>query len=187
VFSDLSQLVVYSGSHSECQYNLMSFGIPLQGFPVAIGGELQLVNHEKWMERRRKKEAYLSKNPPLEGAVDLSSKTDVLLGRGRPFNLHPGNRLLHEIVENHYEQYNDVPRDGKTRLAQEIVDMVHKYSGKFLKQDVKSGMWVEVSNIEARNKVNHSFRRKRESDQKAVKKVQRVQAVQQDGKRLKLS
>jgi hypothetical protein len=179
--------VVCSGSHSECQYNLMSFGIPMQGFPVAIDGGIQLVNHVKWLERRRKKEEYLSKNPPLEGAVDLPSKTDVLLGRGRPFNFHPGNRLLHEIVENYYEQYNNVPRDGKTRLAQEIVSMVHKYSGHFLKQDVESGMWVELSNIEARNKVNHSFRRKREFDQKAVKKVQRVQAVQLDGKRLKLS
>jgi hypothetical protein len=165
----------------------MTFGIPLQGFPVAIGGGLQLANHVKWMKRRRKKEAYLSKNPSLEGAVDLPSKSDVLLGRGSPFNLHPGNRLLHEIVESYYEQYCDVPRHGKTRLAQGLVDMVHKYSGHFLKQDVESGMWVEVSNIEARNKVNHSFRRKREFDQKAVKKVQRVQVVQQDGKRLKLS
>lgn len=106
-------------------------------------------------------------NKPKEGAVDLPCKCDVLLGRGKPFNSHPGNKQLHEIVASFYKKYNGLLRAEKTKLAEEIVFMVRGYGGNFLKQDEKSGMWVAVSNLEARNKVAHGFRRKREFELKA--------------------
>eukprot|EP00980_Cylindrotheca_fusiformis_P029779 scaffold23836_cov137-Cylindrotheca_fusiformis.AAC.1 len=62
------RLRIHKGSHSECQYKLMTFGIPVKGFPVTLDGSLRLANHAKWIEKRRKKEAYLSKNLPIEGA-----------------------------------------------------------------------------------------------------------------------
>lgn len=131
----------------------------------------------------------------IPGAVDLPSKIDVLLGRGKPFNVHPGNRLLHELVENYFERYDKMTRDAKTGLAEEIVTIVHSFSGQFLKQDAKAGMWVPVSQLEARNKVTHSFRRKREFDLKATQKAQPRTAAgslsegQDDGggKRLRLT
>ena len=54
-------------------------------------------------------------------------------------------------------------------MAEEIVVLIQNYGGRFLKRDEESDMWVEVSNLEARNKVSHSFRRKREYDVKQVK------------------
>eukprot|EP00980_Cylindrotheca_fusiformis_P030634 scaffold25143_cov142-Cylindrotheca_fusiformis.AAC.1 len=139
----------------------MSFGIPVQDFPFSRDGESLLANHSKFLEKCKKKEAYLRKNPPIEGAVDLPSNHDVLWGRGKQIVRHPGNRLLHELVEAYDQQYNRLSKDGKTKLAEQIVTVVHGYSGRFLKNDKESGMWVAVSNLEAREKVAHRFRRNR--------------------------
>eukprot|EP00980_Cylindrotheca_fusiformis_P031288 scaffold26125_cov162-Cylindrotheca_fusiformis.AAC.1 len=154
---------MHRGSHSECQYKLMSFGIPIKVFPVTLDGSLQLANHVKWIEKRRKKEAYLNKNLPIEGAVDLPSNHDVLLGRGKHIFGHPGNRLWQELVATYYDQYDQVPKDDKTKLADQIVDIVRGYSGRFRKLDNESGMWVEASRLEARDKVTHRFRQNRKS------------------------
>eukprot|EP00980_Cylindrotheca_fusiformis_P029140 scaffold22737_cov120-Cylindrotheca_fusiformis.AAC.3 len=154
----------HRGSHTECLYELGSFGIPVQEFPFAEDGCIQLANQIQWLERRRKKETYLSKHPQIIGAVDLPSKHDVLLGRGK--HRHPGNRLLHELVESYYDQYNHLPREGRSNLAHQLVAVVHGYSGRFLKFDNESGMWVEVSSVEAREKVTHRFRHSRALDMK---------------------
>eukprot|EP00980_Cylindrotheca_fusiformis_P002558 scaffold607_cov109-Cylindrotheca_fusiformis.AAC.4 len=156
----------HNGSHSECLYKLMSFGIPVQEFPFREDGNTTLANHVIWLEKRRKKEEYLSKNPPIEGAVDLPSKYDVLGGRGKHIFRHPGNRLLHELVESYYDQYNQLPKEGRTSLADQLVAVVHGYSGRFMKPDIQSGMWVEASSVEAREKVTHRFRRHRALDAK---------------------
>eukprot|EP00980_Cylindrotheca_fusiformis_P029144 scaffold22737_cov120-Cylindrotheca_fusiformis.AAC.7 len=149
------------GSHTEWLYKLMSFGIPIQEFPFTENGGIELANHVKWLEKRRKKEAYLSRNPPIEGAVDLPSNHDVLWGRGKQIFRHLGNRLLHELVEAYDNQYNQRSKDGKTKVADQIVAVIHGYSGRFMKFDDECGMWVEVSNSEAREKVTHRFRRNR--------------------------
>eukprot|EP00980_Cylindrotheca_fusiformis_P029145 scaffold22737_cov120-Cylindrotheca_fusiformis.AAC.8 len=151
----------HKGSHTECLYKLMSFGIPVQEFPFTEDGGIELANHVRWLEKHRKKEAYLIKKPPIEGAVDLPSNHDVLLGRGKQIIRHLGNRLLHELVEAYDNQYNRLSKDGKTKLADQIVSIVHGYSGRFMKFDNECGMWVEVSNLEARDKVTHRFRRNR--------------------------
>jgi hypothetical protein len=163
--------LVLEGSHSECQYSLATYGIPVTDFPLTPSGELKLATHTKWLERRRNKEQFLEENSAIDGAVDLPSRSDVLLGRGKPFNSSPANRHLHEIVADFYDRYNTLLRAEKTKLAEEIVGMVHSYGGHFLEQDEESGMWVEVSNLTARNKVAHGFRRKREFEAKATSKL----------------
>eukprot|EP00980_Cylindrotheca_fusiformis_P028456 scaffold22599_cov139-Cylindrotheca_fusiformis.AAC.47 len=55
--------------------------------------------------------------------------------------------------------------------------MVHEYGGRFLKQDEESAMWVEVSDLEARNKVAHGFRRRRESEINVGSKVGKSSVV----------
>eukprot|EP00980_Cylindrotheca_fusiformis_P018412 scaffold6052_cov118-Cylindrotheca_fusiformis.AAC.25 len=156
----------HNGTHIECRYKLMSFGIPVEEFPFTANGDVQLANHIEWMGRRRKKEEYLRKHPPIEGAVDLPSNYDVLWGKGKQIYRHPGNRLLRELVENYDDEYNRLWKDGKSRLADQIVSVVHGFSGRFMKLDRKSGVWVEVSDLVAREKVTHRFRRNREVVQK---------------------
>ena len=155
----------------------MSFGIPTSDFPFLEKKEVKKTNHLKWIERRQRKEEYLKTSPLPKNAVDIPSRVDVILGRGTPFNCHPGNKRLHEMVAEHYDEYDREMRVGKTKLAEKIVAMVHSYGGKFLKLEDDCGMWVEVSTLDARNKVAHGFRRKRESTTKATKVVP-VQAAQ---------
>eukprot|EP00980_Cylindrotheca_fusiformis_P029224 scaffold22759_cov98-Cylindrotheca_fusiformis.AAC.1 len=150
------------GSHPECLYKLVSFGIPVEEFPFTADGGVRLTNHVKWIGKRRKKEAYLHKYPPIEGAVDIPSNSDVLWGRGNQIYQHPGNCILRELVETYHDEYNALWKHGKTDLAHRIVSVVHGFSGRFLKLDKESGMWVEVSDSDAREKVAHRFRRNRE-------------------------
>eukprot|EP00980_Cylindrotheca_fusiformis_P019586 scaffold6795_cov110-Cylindrotheca_fusiformis.AAC.3 len=154
------------GSHTDCLHKLMSFGIPVQELPFTDDGDILQASHIKWLEKRRKKEAYLRWNSPIDGAVDLPSNHDVLWGRGKQIFGHPGNRLLHELVEAYDGQYNGRSKDGKTQVADQIIAVVHGYSGRFLKTDHESGMWIEVSQLEAREKVTHRFRRNRAVVQK---------------------
>eukprot|EP00980_Cylindrotheca_fusiformis_P019589 scaffold6795_cov110-Cylindrotheca_fusiformis.AAC.6 len=135
--------------------------IAYHDLPFAEDGGILLANHMKWLEKRSKKEAYLRRYPPIEGAVDLPSKHDVLWGKGKQIVGYPGNRLFHELVEAYGDQYNQLSKDGKTKLASLIIADIHEYSGRFLKLDNESGMWVEVSALEAREKVTHRFRRNR--------------------------
>eukprot|EP00980_Cylindrotheca_fusiformis_P030810 scaffold25454_cov127-Cylindrotheca_fusiformis.AAC.1 len=167
----------HNGSHSECQYSLATFGINVADFPVDLNGILKLTNHTKWLERRQIKEHCLKMDIVKDGAVDIPCRSDVLLGRGRPFNSHPGNKRLHEIIADFYAKYNQLFRSQKTKLAADIVQMVHEYGGRFLKQDEETAMWVEVSDLEARNKVAHGFRRKREFETNDESKVGKSSVV----------
>ena len=75
----------------ECNYALMSYGIPISSIPWNDQGELVYKKHEKILRKYRKKEAALRGNPKKKSksssidwhnAVDLPGKDDVLLGRG---------------------------------------------------------------------------------------------------------
>ena len=172
----------------------MSFGIPVRDIPFLEYWEVKEANHLKWIEKRKQKEKYLKTHPLPKTAVDLPLRSDVILGRGTPFNCHPGNKRLREIVENLYDEYDNETRAGKTKLAEKIVSMVHEYGGMFRKPDNECGMWIEVSYIDAKNKVTHCFRRKREVTIKGVKTVRvdvekgcsarkkRLLVLQDDGK-----
>ncbi|KAL3932095.1 MAG: hypothetical protein SGBAC_011008, partial [Bacillariaceae sp.] len=135
-------------------------------FPISIEGQLKSGKHKGWLERRKQKEEYLKTNPIPDGAVDMPIKFDVLLGKGMPVQEHPGNRHLHELVALKYEEYDSAKRDRKTEITEELVQEINKSSGRFLKRHDVSGMWVEVPTREARDKVCHGFRRKREWDLK---------------------
>jgi hypothetical protein len=172
-----ARMRTHQGSHSECQYKLMTFGIPVKEFPVTTQGQLKTGKHKGWVERRKQKENYLKANDVQVGAVDLPIKYDVLLGKGMPCQEHAGNKHLHETVAMCYEEYDYAKRDRKTEIAEELVALVNQSSGRFLKRDEASGMWVEVPLREAREKVCHGFRRKREWDLKKGKSKPATMAV----------
>jgi hypothetical protein len=143
----------------------MTFGIATNDFPISFEGKLINGKNSQWIKRRRQKEAYLRSNVMKEGAVDLPSKFDVLLGKGKPYQEHFGNVNLHEIIATYYPKYDSATRDVKASIVEEIVGLL----GRFLKRDEESGMWIEATPKEAKNKVSHGFRRKREFDLKKAK------------------
>ena len=71
------------GSHQECQYELMTFGIP-QGFlHIDQHGELRPDLVENYIKIRKKKEMQAKPDNDSAGVVEAASNNDVLLGRGK--------------------------------------------------------------------------------------------------------
>lgn len=91
---------------------------------------------------------------------------DVLLGRGRGPNMHPGNQRYREMIYANRDNYNRASnRTEQTRITRDIVNHVKK-RGRFLKRlesrkgkkkkkrgDMTGDVWVMVVDATARLKV----------------------------------
>eukprot|EP00539_Tryblionella_compressa_P008100 CAMPEP_0178757724 /NCGR_PEP_ID=MMETSP0744-20121128/13973_1 /TAXON_ID=913974 /ORGANISM="Nitzschia punctata, Strain CCMP561" /LENGTH=302 /DNA_ID=CAMNT_0020411977 /DNA_START=213 /DNA_END=1121 /DNA_ORIENTATION=+ len=94
----------------------------------------------------------------VSGAVCIPSRNDVLFGRGKGFQNHIGNQLYRQLIEDCLPTYETSNKEQKTRIAQEIVSIVHEANGRFLKDDGATG-WVPVTDLQLlRKKVSHAFR-----------------------------
>jgi hypothetical protein len=152
----LTALFYVPGTHTECLYSLMTFGIPMSDFPMTDDGlELNRKKHHKWIEMRRKVEARRGKEGFMK-VVLLPSHSDVLFGRGTPTQNHRGNVNLSLLVEKYLLRYNECSFRGKTALAQEIISNIKSRGGHFLKQ--VDGIWEEVDDKVAQGKVSHTIR-----------------------------
>jgi hypothetical protein len=134
----------------------MTYGIPHHLIPATADGKIKLKNHMAFLDMRRAAEEY-----DQYGAVEtceLPRNHDVLLGKGKPIQEYTGNRRLHGLVDEQLSIYHGFSnsKKEKTALSAEIVKMVQKVSGRFLSKE--SGVWIEVSDDIARDKVSHMFR-----------------------------
>jgi hypothetical protein len=104
--------------------------------------------------------------------VDVPEPFDILLGRGKPTQKHPGNRLLRLLIDINWHRYNKSPRQEKRAIANEIVQGIKsnhgKLPGRFLRpcesgreQEDDPAGWTEVSDSIAIDKVSHCFRARR--------------------------
>lgn len=65
--------------------------------------------------------------------VEHPGENDVLLGRGRPFINHIGNRRYRELVKSRKEDYRNSSRSrAKSMIAQEILECIRERGGRFL-------------------------------------------------------
>ena len=150
--TNVKKLFSQVGSHSECVLNLQSFGIPTTVLPFTESGEVTTRFHKEFLENRRKQERLSSQAP----RIGVPGRFDVLLGRGKKYDLHMGNVRFRHLIEDCREKYESASRNVKTKLSAEIVEIVHENCGRFLKQDGVG--WVEVEDETARLKVSHAFR-----------------------------
>jgi hypothetical protein len=135
----------------------MAYGIDVESFPLSNDGEVKTTHHLRWMAKRKIKEAALQRVGSFPG-IDLPGRNDVLLGRGRPFHQHPGNIRMRELVDLYQEEYKRAPVGQKSNIADKIVQAIMiKEHSLFLKRQ-PDGWWVQVSEIEAREKATHAFR-----------------------------
>ncbi|KAL3924666.1 MAG: hypothetical protein SGILL_000903 [Bacillariaceae sp.] len=181
---------VHHGSHQECIYTLMTFGVPRKCFPISDTGELLVEKHVEFLAMRRKQEAAASAmmhaiedmnaagrgvgnsnssnhlSVPLQQQQHLIKRiivptnVDVLLGRGRPFQEHAGNMRCNFVVVAAMEEYEQVSRNDKTGVSRNVISKIKGYGGRFLKQN--DGVWEEVDDAEALKKISHSFRTHRQ-------------------------
>jgi hypothetical protein len=92
--------------------------------------------------------------------IDGSQVTvhDVLMGRGGRTNHHPGNLRYLDAKRVLQSRYALANKREKTALSQELVDMVRKWGGRFIKLDQGTNFWYEVDNLTARTKASQTLR-----------------------------
>jgi hypothetical protein len=101
--------------------------------------------------------------------IHAPTRFDIMLGRGRPTQNHPGNQHMREVVDRYRARYDTAERETKRPIVEEVMDEIKRDGGRFLrrKEDEKAGdgdeedFWVEVNFPVAFEKVSHAFRSKR--------------------------
>jgi hypothetical protein len=113
-----------------------------------------------------------SNNSNRRSRIDRPEQFDVLCGRGKPIQKHPGNVILHRIIDKHRERYQSAPRLRKRGIVDEIVQAIKKSKsqheqqlpGRFIRREQGNPggvYWKEISDDAARDKVSHCFRARR--------------------------
>jgi len=129
----------------------------VEAIPLTSSLEIKPSHHQKWIARRQQYEG-ARHNDLHQSWIDLPTNRDVLLGRGKPIQNHPGMGLLRRLVDQHLDQYSQSKRGDKVSIASQIVGYIQKEEGRFLKRLSVGGFWVVASEDEAVQKVNHTFR-----------------------------
>jgi hypothetical protein len=87
------------------------------------------------------------------------SSSDIIFGRGRGHDSHPGNSQLRILLDSVIGRYCSASRSGKTHISEDVLRQLAT-SARFLKYDKSFGAWVQVDNDEARKKVSQALRYK---------------------------
>jgi hypothetical protein len=164
---------VVLGNHREVQQKLATFGILPQSLPVSVDGELKLDNHREWLRMRWVVEGELDETKP---SIITPSRHDILFGRGRPIRDNPGNLGLLFLVEQKRSVYEATDRQEKTRISLEIVRTLKAKRSRFLKKNA-SGIWKEVDEEMAREKVSHAFRTMRAPPKQKIKSTTKARII----------
>lgn len=153
---DRARTKLHYGTHVECIYALMTYGIPTDALPVTVDGDLKRKNHLDWIKVRKFQERNL---PPNTTRIIVPSLSDIKFGRGKPFREHVGNMRLHQLLDDKLPEYSAAARlQDKTAMIKEIVDTIRAEGARFLKQESPQLPWLEVDEKQAKEKVSHGFR-----------------------------
>ncbi|KAG7353612.1 hypothetical protein IV203_002967 [Nitzschia inconspicua] len=99
--------------------------------------------------KSKKASGYTSKEP---------HEQDVLLGRGKPVQAHPGNQHMLSLIHHYREEYDRIGRSDKYRIIEDIMGRIQARGGRFMEYVQDKQHWEEVSRAAAYNKVSHAFR-----------------------------
>jgi hypothetical protein len=139
-------------------YSLLAFGIPVDLFPVSHSGTIKKTNMNRWIDKNIARDMALGYGVAFSG-VDVPSRNDVLLGKGKPIQCHTGNVHLRVLVASLASEYK------AARLAEDKMDVFNKVfflikarPGRFLKKD-SNGWWHESPDVDAVDKVRMAFQR----------------------------
>ena len=148
----------------EVLYSLNTFGLSREYMPLDNNFNVTTDKVMLFIRKRREIEdarTLLQMAQKDSGLVDFPRTLDVVLGRGRPYQVYPGNIRLAAFIDQQRAKYQTLDRLNKTHLSLEIVRMIKNSGGRFLKRcDDDSGKWWEVPDDVAREKIGHGFRTK---------------------------
>ena len=86
---------------------------------------------------------------------------DVLSGRSQQAHNHPGNREFRKLVATAVASYTAASSNmQKSIIVNSIISQVVAKGGRFLKQDSRTGAFIELDEQEAKAKTAHAIRDK---------------------------
>ncbi|KAL3938734.1 MAG: hypothetical protein SGBAC_006407 [Bacillariaceae sp.] len=97
--------------------------------------------------------------------VQIPEPGDVLFGRGRGFQEHPGNQRMLKIISKYKQAYKSQKRSKKREFVEAVYDEITKDGGRFVKKLEGENCWVEVSIPISLEKVSHTLRGKRKGEE----------------------
>ncbi|KAL3940956.1 MAG: hypothetical protein SGBAC_004609 [Bacillariaceae sp.] len=149
---------------------LARFGIP----DVPLNNDGTLIMHNP-IDSSSKRFFFTRPEHTLPNNLILPTTKDVLLGKGRPYQEHPGNIALNDIIDKYRDEYTGCKsRTEKTAMSLNILDTIKNQGGRFLmKKSKDDDLWVVASELKAREKVAHSFRMPRKFLKEAIKEKRR--------------
>jgi hypothetical protein len=161
-----ARIRIHFGTHMECQYALLCFGLPSHLLPFTSEGELKTCEHKSWVQRTVMKDHEVKRGATFSG-LELPRRNDVLLGQGKPLQAHPGNQRFRELVELYLDEYDKASRvrngDSKIVIRKFLYEIqcpssnsggapngvtYHCEGARFLRRrddNLKSGWWIEVT------------------------------------------
>ena len=108
-------------------------------------------------KKKKKKPINKRMEITLIGDADDPTLQDVLLGRGGGTNGHPGNARFRDESRKLRSVYEASAREDKKQISLDLVDTVHAYGGRFMRQE-QDGKWYEVDHESARKKCSQALR-----------------------------
>lgn len=109
-------------------------------------------------------------NPHINTSRSISTPTgtDVLCGKDKACVAHEGSKYFRKKIGLNYERYQAcTTKQEKMNITKDIVEELQQsYSSRFLKYDIKSKSWQEISQMAARDKVSHALRFASQKQQK---------------------
>jgi hypothetical protein len=142
----------------ECHYELAAYGIPRKILPVGDDGKYIITGFRETMEERKKKRLEQKKATLPKGRIENPTEQDVLLGRGRPFQVFPGNLRLAKFINELLSRYQAMEVGEKCVIADEVIRRIRDTGGRFLKRADDGETWVEVIDAVSRDKASQGFR-----------------------------
>jgi hypothetical protein len=110
--------------------------------------------------------------------------SDILCGRDKASHSHVGNKRFLSIIKMNREAYQNSPsREAKTRISSQIVAMIRKANGRFLKYSEATGEWEPQDDNVAREKVAHALRSCKDPARPKIQKPRRAVKKSQYTKR----
>jgi len=103
----------------------------------------------------------INSDPNALSNIESPGPNDVMTGRGRGINDHPGNIKFRRIVEDSKPTYKaTTSKAEKTTIAINIVTKWRALDppGRFLKKNEKTGLWDDTGDKEAHKKTSQALR-----------------------------
>jgi hypothetical protein len=95
---------------------------------------------------------------PNAERVKKLNKYDIVFGRGRGYQNHPGNLRMREIIDKYKTQYHSLKRQEKREMVEGVYNEIVEDGARFLKKLEDEDTWVKVDVPVALQKVSHTLR-----------------------------